>query len=873
MKLRKPYVAFLLNWNKAKLSTDIIYFYIDTKRDSKNPLIKMRLQFVYEKTYLRVSRYSRLGLSSSVYIRPRVATEHLREARYLLVSDTDLPWNYKNFTEYCKTFKISKPKVAKVCWYCLMHRNTWTSLDDQSVKYKNFRICEFCSKKELQSELQKQNLVVSTGLTRFYEKQAQRTKNLDDVLDSITLGLELDPVKNPESTLYDIIPAKKQKVQVKISDVKGLPKRMRHLLIAEGFKTLLPIQEKAIKNGLFDDEPLLIVGGTTSGKTLVGELAGIKKALNGQKVIYLSPLVALTNQKYEQFRKRYRKLNIKTAIRVGMSRIEVEGEFNPIIDNDYKEAGIVVATYEAFDYLLRSEKSSELGNIGTIVIDEIQMLMSESRGFRLNGLIARLKSHFPNAQFIYLSATVGNPEELAKQLSAKCVKYLDRPVALELHTILTDTEDQRIRYLVDLCKAEEEIVSSTGFKGQTLVFTNSRRNCEKLAKKLKSEGVNASYYHAGLTFNKRKKVERGFEKGTISTVATTIALGVGVDFPASLVVFENLAMGISWLTVTEFHQILGRAGRLGYHDKGKVYLLIEPGRKIFAGQDATEEQIAFDLLTKPIEDVNPELDTLQEEEEVLATVVSHKIFNISRDKKVFANFIGKSTPISDVMRVLKKMKMIDVENKNIYATNLGKAVSQSFLAPSYALRLVQEIKRQIRIGYSDDFALTLAVRIQTFRSAHLSSKIQGEIERVLKTRISTNIFSGAIGDLYSGNGWGSKSPTKLIMVTFTIWSKHIFNCKCLDMPFCDCGEINFSKILIDYRMKGYSPTMISSAIRKSFNIQLYPGDIYSYLDAVVHHLEAIKRLARVLEQKELEKITLNIANYVEQPVKKKRVKK
>ncbi|MCK4844832.1 MAG: hypothetical protein KAS95_04095, partial [Candidatus Heimdallarchaeota archaeon] len=117
MKLRKPYVAFLLNWNKSKLSTDIVYFYIDTKRDSKNPLVKMRLQFAYEKDYLRVSRYLRLGLSSNVYIRPRVATEHLREAQYLLVSDTDLPWNYKNFIEYCKTFKISKPKVAKVCWY------------------------------------------------------------------------------------------------------------------------------------------------------------------------------------------------------------------------------------------------------------------------------------------------------------------------------------------------------------------------------------------------------------------------------------------------------------------------------------------------------------------------------------------------------------------------------------------------------------------------------------------------------------------------------------------------------------------------------------------------------------------------------------
>ncbi|MHA1397756.1 MAG: DEAD/DEAH box helicase, partial [Candidatus Heimdallarchaeaceae archaeon] len=194
----------------------------------------------------------------------------------------------------------------------------------------------------------------------------------------------------------------------------------------------------ALKEGLLSGNNLLIVAGTTSGKTLIGEIAGATSALKKKKFLYLSPLVALTNQKYEQFKKRYKKLGLKTAVRVGMSRIKVEGEFSPIIDDDYKQADIIVATYEALDFLLRDGKANELNEVGVIVIDEIQMLISKERGYRLNGLIARLKALFPSSQFIYLSATIGNPEELAIDLDAKLVKYLDRPIPLERHTILTE---------------------------------------------------------------------------------------------------------------------------------------------------------------------------------------------------------------------------------------------------------------------------------------------------------------------------------------------------------------------------------------------------------------------------------------------------
>ncbi|MHA1483416.1 MAG: DUF5814 domain-containing protein, partial [Candidatus Heimdallarchaeaceae archaeon] len=291
------------------------------------------------------------------------------------------------------------------------------------------------------------------------------------------------------------------------------------------------------------------------------------------------------------------------------------------------------------------------------------------------------------------------------------------------------------------------------------------------------------------------------------------------------------------------------------------------GRKIFVGQKETEEQIAFELLTLPIEDVDPVLDTIEEEEEILATVVVFKDVNISQDKMIFANILGRNTPLSDNMSALKKMKMIYVESKTIFPTDLGKAVSLSFLAPSYAIRLVQEIQRSKKKHLVDDLALTLAVKIQPFRSAHLSSKIHGEIERAIKSTVSTNIFSGTILDLYSGNSWGSRNPTQAILETFSKWTSNIFTCKCLDKPFCDCGQINFSKMIFELRQRGYSPSRISEEMRKENNIQLYPGDVYSWLDSLVHHLQAIQRLAEVLDKDELKQSAHKFAKQIENPNK------
>src|SRR5690606_24915058 len=153
-----------------------------------------------------------------------------------------------------------------------------------------------------------------------------------------------------------------------------------------------------------------------------------------------------------------------------------------------------------------------------------------------------------------------------------------------------------------LVEEEYRKVSSKGFHGQTIVFTNSRARCHQVAEQL---GPKVAAYHAGLTSQERRAVEDRFMRGKPSACVTTAARGAGVDFPASQVIFDALAMGISWLTVQEFEQMSGRAGRPDFHDEGKVVILAEPGATYSRDSATTEEAVAVQLLKGEMGEVAP----------------------------------------------------------------------------------------------------------------------------------------------------------------------------------------------------------------------------------------------------------------------------
>nr|WP_223173952.1 DEAD/DEAH box helicase [Haloferax sp. AS1] len=564
--------------------------------------------------------------------------------------------------------------TVRTCRRCAVNGRYSPITDDTAIKAEHEHICRDCAVQELEGELS-----FAGGLTQAAQERLEELLYETGDLTRITnlLQGELDP----DLTKFDTISATTEDVELVETSTLDLHPNLKSML-TERFDTLLPVQSLAIDNGLLDGDDQLVVSATATGKTLVGELAGINRMLNDDgKMLFLVPLVALANQKHEDFKERYGHLG-KVTIRVGASRINDDGNrFDP-------NADVIVGTYEGIDHALRTGK--DLGDIGTVVIDEVHTLKEEERGHRLDGMIARLKHYcesradrsegYGGAQWIYLSATVGNPKWLAQNLRANLVEYEDRPVPIERHVTFADGQEKP-RIENRLVRQAFDSKSSKGYRGQTIIFTNSRRRCHEIARKM---DYNAAAYHAGLDYGQRKRVERQFANQDLAAVVTTAALAAGVDFPASQVIFDTLAMGIEWLSVQEFSQMLGRAGRPDYHDKGVVYLLVEPDASYHNTMEMTEDEVAFKLLKGEMEEVRTVYDQSSAVEETLANIVV-----AGTKAKALNNRMLGELPTTHAVGKLLEWGFID----GLDPTPLGLAVTRQFLSPKEAFAILDGIRK------------------------------------------------------------------------------------------------------------------------------------------------------------------------------------
>ena len=182
---------------------------------------------------------------------------------------------------------------------------------------------------------------------------------------------------------------------------------------------LTPIQEKVVQAGLFQGKSILACAPTASGKTFIATMA-IAKTLGQGKSIYLVPLKALANEKYKE----YQKLLEGTYYKAVLSTGEIDSESSYLAKYD-----LLILTTEKLDSLLR-HRVSWLGEVQTVIIDEIHLLNDSSRGPTLEVILTLLQKLI-KPQFIGLSATIGNPQELAKWLQAELVLDSWRPVELK----------------------------------------------------------------------------------------------------------------------------------------------------------------------------------------------------------------------------------------------------------------------------------------------------------------------------------------------------------------------------------------------------------------------------------------------------------
>jgi helicase len=469
--------------------------------------------------------------------------------------------------------------------------------------------------------------------------------------------------------------------------------------------------------------------------------------------------------------------------------------------------------------------------VGTVVIDEVHMLEDKERGHRLDGLIVRLKFMAPNAQFIYLSATVGKPQWLAEKLGASLIEFEERPVPIERHLIFAP-EHEKKRLIERLSRQEYDKKSSKGYRGQTIVFTNSRRNCEILANGLL---IKAMPYHAGLSYHERKKVEEKFGKGELPVVVTTAALAAGVDFPASQVIFKSLAMGIEWLTVREFQQMLGRAGRPDYHDVGKVVLLADPEKRF--GKGDTEDEIAFRLLRGELEHFGVDYGDDELLEETLSNIIVARTLN---DIRMLDELLLVEGDLKYLLEKLTEYGFVEKTNASYSPTSLGRIVTSHFLSVEQTFL----IKSAVLEGREP---LDIVTELGTLESVFF--RYASQLSDALGTDLPTRVFGAGLDIVFSSDRMSKlKENVKRTMLDF---AREFMACRCKDAPYCGCAQKKFSARVIELCADGLSPDQIIAELTRQYGMYAYSGDVLNYLDQAARALEAVEMIAGIFGKKEI----------------------
>ncbi|PSP67900.1 DEAD/DEAH box helicase [Halobacteriales archaeon QS_1_69_70] len=634
------------------------------RRDGER-LLRGRLELKETDAGPRPGRFRVIDGEDTVPRRPEQFVEMARRATRIRISEQTSRGGRRDLVAMLDGYQLAAEQVRS-CRICAGKDRYAPLTSETAIESAEEYICPDCAKRELEREADYRGL--RSGARDRLEDLLVEVGDLERVRNLLSGQLD------PELTKFDEISATTDEVDPVPTDSLSVHPDL--LASVTQFDDLLPVQSLAVESGLLEGRDQLVVSATATGKTLVGELAGVDRALSGEgTLLFLVPLVALANQKHGDFQAEYGDL-LDVSLRVGASRIRGSGtRFDP-------NADVIVGTYEGIDHALRT--GTDLGDVGTVVIDEVHNLGEAERGHRLDGLISRLKYYCEtnrcNTQWVYLSATVGNAPALAGDLDANLVAFEERPVPIERHVTFADG-GEKVDIENKLVKRAFDSKSSKGYRGQTIVFTNARRRCHEISRRLEYD---SAPYHAGLDHGERKRVERQFGDQELACVVTTAALAAGVDFPASQVVFDSLAMGIEWLSVQEFEQMLGRAGRPDYHDRGTVYVLVEPDCTYHHSMERTEDEVAFTLLKGEMEPVITDYDEAAAVEETLANVTVAG----GAAKRLNDRMVGE-VPTTHAVGKLLESGFID----GLEPTDLGRAVTEHFLAPEEAAALLEAVRR------------------------------------------------------------------------------------------------------------------------------------------------------------------------------------
>ncbi|GAB3632004.1 DEAD/DEAH box helicase [Microbacterium shaanxiense] len=340
---------------------------------------------------------------------------------------------------------------------------------------------------------------------------------------------------------------------------------------------LYPAQDEAVIE-IVSGQNLILSTPTGTGKSLVAIGAHFAALVEGRRSYYTAPIKALVSEKF------FALVDIFGPENVGM----ITGDSSVNAD-----APIICCTAEILANLaLRQGPSAD---VGQVVMDEFHFYADPDRGWAWQVPLLTL----PQAQFILMSATLGDVTALAEDLTRRTgretatVTGVERPVPLHFYYELTPihetvddllTTGQAPIYVVHFSQAaameRAQALSSMKIatreqRDQIAELIGEFRFTTAFGKTLsKFLRAGIGVHHAGMLPKYRRLVEQLAQRGMLRVICGTDTLGVGINVPIRTVLLTALTKfdgtRMRQLNAREFHQIAGRAGRAGFDTAGTV---------------------------------------------------------------------------------------------------------------------------------------------------------------------------------------------------------------------------------------------------------------------------------------------------------------
>uniref|UniRef100_A0A8C2PAI7 Exosome RNA helicase MTR4 n=1 Tax=Capra hircus TaxID=9925 RepID=A0A8C2PAI7_CAPHI len=416
------------------------------------------------------------------------------------------------------------------------------------------------------------------------------------------------------------------------ADEDYLPLKPRVGKAAKEYPFILDAFQREAIQCVDNNQSVLVSAHTSAGKTVCAEYAIALALREKQRVIFTSPIKALSNQKYREMYEEFQDVGLMTG----------DVTINPT-------ASCLVMTTEILRSMLY-RGSEVMREVAWVIFDEIHYMRDSERGVVWEETIILLPD---NVHYVFLSATIPNARQFAEWIchlhKQPChVIYTDyRPTPLQ-HYIFPAGGDVYVLFFAGPSNVFKivKMIMERNFQ-PVIIFSFSKKDCEAYEKKMVEEVFSNAIdclsdedkklpqvenvlpllkrgigiHHGGLLPILKETIEILFSEGLIKALFATETFAMGINMPARTVLFTNArkfdGKDFRWISSGEYIQMSGRAGRRGMDDRGIVILMVDEkmsptiGKQLLKGS-ADPLNSAFHLTYNMVlnllrvEEINPE---------------------------------------------------------------------------------------------------------------------------------------------------------------------------------------------------------------------------------------------------------------------------